>query len=257
MRTKSILITGAGSGIGLKTAMLFAGRGWRVGAADIDTASLERLASAAPPGSIIPLPGDVTDRASAFHMVETFTSQTGGTLDVAFLSAGILRMGPFMEIAPEDHALVNRVNIDGILNMVAATFPALKRTPGAHLVSMSSASAEYGVPELAVYAASKAYVRSLTESLSIEFAEHDITVSAITVAYVATPMVTDAKVRARSLDKLGVKITPERVAETVWRAAHGRKLMWRIGFDAKLLHMVVRLLGDRFSWIGKRLAGYD
>lgn len=257
MQKKSILITGAGSGIGLKTALLFASRGWLVGAADIDAASLERLAAMAPAGSIVPVVGDVTDRQAAIHMVEAFTAQTLGQLDVAFLSAGILRMGAYVDIAPEDHALITRVNIDGILNMVGATFPALKRTPDAHLISMSSASAEYGVPELAVYAASKAFVRSLTEALSIEFAEHDITVSAITVAYVATPMVTDAKVKARSIEKLGVKITPQRVAETVWHAAHGRKLMWRIGFDAKLLHMVVRLLGDRFSWIGKRLAGYD
>lgn len=256
MRRKSILITGAGSGIGLETALLFAGKGWLVGAADIDAASLERLVARAPTGAIVPLVGDVTDRAAAIRMTDTFLEHTLGYLDVAFLSAGILRMGPFVEITPEDHALINRVNIDGILTMIGATFEALKKTPDAHLISMSSASAEYGVPELAVYAASKAFVRSLTEGLAIEFAQHGITVSAITVAYVATPMVHDAKVKSRSLQKLGVKITPDRVAKTVWRAAHGRKLMWRIGLDAKVLNLVVRLFGDHFSIIARRLGGY-
>ena len=80
--------------------------------------------------------------------------------------------------------------------------------------------------------------------------------SAITVAYVATPMVHDAKVKSRSLQKLGVKITPDRVARTVWRAAHGRKLMWRIGLDAKVLNLIVRLFGDHFSIIARRLGGY-
>lgn len=256
MRKKSILVTGAGSGIGLETALLFARRGWLIGAADISPASLERLVAEAPAGSIVPIVADVTDRASANRMADTFLSATGGTLDVAFLCAGVLRMGTYGEIAPEDHDLIVRVNIDGLLNTLTGCLPALKRTPGAHVVSMSSASAEYGVPELAVYAASKAFVRSLTESLSIELAEHDVTVSAITVSYVATPMVNEAKVRSRSLEKLGVKMTPDRVAETVWRAAHGRRLTWRIGFDAKLLNLVVRLLGDHFSWMARRLSGY-
>ncbi|WP_170253357.1 MULTISPECIES: SDR family NAD(P)-dependent oxidoreductase [Alphaproteobacteria] len=257
MRRKSILITGAGSGIGLKTAILFARRGWLVGAADIDAPRLGRLQARAPDGSIVPMVADVTDREAVGHMVESFTQHTLGYLDVAFLNAGILRMGPFIDISPDDHTLMNNVNIDGILNMISATFVPLKRTPDAHLISMSSASAEYGVPELAVYAAAKAFVRSLTEGLSIEFAEHGITVSAITASYVTTPLVYGAKVKARSIERLGVKIPPQRVAETVWRAAHGRKLIWRVGFDAKLLHLAVRLFGDHFSIIARRLSGYS
>lgn len=100
---------------------------------------------------------------------------------------------------------------------------------------MSSASAVYGVPELATYSASKFAVRGLTEALSIEFEQYDITVSDIMAPYVQTPMLTEASRIATSVDRLGVNLTPEMVAKTVWKAAHGKKVHWKTGFVLKLI----------------------
>jgi NAD(P)-dependent dehydrogenase (short-subunit alcohol dehydrogenase family) len=256
MQGKSILITGAGSGIGRETARLFARRGWLVGAVDVAEAAVAALAAEFPAGTILPIVADVRSADGARAMVEALTAKTGGTLDVLFNCAGVLRMGPYETVPPADRALTVDVNITGVLNGLDAAFEALKRTPGAHVVSMSSTSAEYGTPDLAVYSASKFFVRGLTEALNIEWARHDINVSALLVAYVRTPMIVDATVKARSVDTLGVKVSPETVAAAVWKAAHSSGSLHRVGFDAVVLDLVVRLLGRRVRGLYRMLTGY-
>lgn len=256
MSGKSILITGAGSGIGRETARLFANRGWLVGAVDVATDAIAALAAEFPAGAIVPIVADVRTADGARAMVDALLAHTGGTLDVLFNCAGILRMGPFETIPPEDQRLTVDVNVTGVLAGLDAAFPALKRTPGAHVVSMSSTSAEYGTPDLAVYSASKFFVRGLTEALNIEWARHDINVSALLVAYVRTPMVLDASVKAKSVTTLGVKVTPQRVAESVWKAAHSNGSLHRVGIDAVVLDVVVRLLGRRVRGVYRMLTGY-
>src|SRR6185369_7833590 len=100
------------------------------------------------------------------------------------------------------------------------------------------------------------FVRGFTEALNIEMEKDGIQVSAILVAYVKTPMVDDAPVKAASIKKLGVKIQPQLVAETVWKAAHGKRVLWRIGFDAKALNLAVRMFGTAGRPIVKKLTGY-
>jgi short-subunit dehydrogenase len=118
---------------------------------------------------------------------------------------------------------------------------------------MASTSAEYGSPQHAVYSATKFFVRGLTEALNIEYRAHDIQVAAIYVAYVQTGMVFDAAVKPASIERLGVKITPQRVAQAVWRAVHGRRVHWRVGLDAKLINAAARLLGSGLAPIYARI----
>lgn len=252
---QTILITGAASGIGRETARLFAARGWRVAAADVNATALAQLASELG-DQVIAIPGDVRTREGAQAIVDAATSANGGNLDALFNCAGVLEMGPHVSVP---HARVDRlidVNIRGVVYCIDAAYPALARTPGAHVVSMSSTSAEYGTPDHAMYSASKFFVRGLTEALNIELEPAGIQVSAILVAYVQTPMVNDADVKAASVDKLGVKVKPDRVAETVWKAVHGNKVLWRVGGDATALNIAVRLLGGSVRGIYKKLTGY-
>lgn len=255
MTGKSILITGAGSGIGRETARLFASKGWLVGAADVNEAAVQALAAELGV-TVIPIMGDVRSSESARAMVDTLTARTGGTLDVLFNCAGVLFMGPHEEIAQDNQELTIDVNIKGVVNCTNAGFEALKATPGAHVISMCSTSAEYGAPDHAVYSGSKFFVRGFTEALNIEWARHDINVSAIVVAYVQTPMVNEAAVKAKAIDKLGVKVKPDSVAKAVWKAAHAQGSLHRLGFDAKALNVVVRLLGKRARGVYRILTGY-
>jgi NAD(P)-dependent dehydrogenase (short-subunit alcohol dehydrogenase family) len=226
---KSIFVTGAASGIGKQTALYFGKKGWFVGISDLNENGLASLAAEIGNHNLFVKKMDVTDFENVKKTVDAFLEQTGGCMEVLFNSAGILRMGPFEAISHRDQMLTVDVNFKGILNCVNASFTALRTTKGARIINMSSGSAAYGIPELAVYSATKHAVRGLTEALNIEFEGYDIFVCDIMPGYVATPMVTDADVKARSIEKLGVHITPEQVAETVWKAAHKKKIHWQLG----------------------------
>jgi NADP-dependent 3-hydroxy acid dehydrogenase YdfG len=251
--TRSIFITGAAAGIGAETVRLFASRGWRVGASDVNPAALEGLAREAGVGGVSTHVADVRDKHAVEAALRDFTASTGGRLDAVFANAGVLFMGPNETITEAQKDLLVDVNVRGVLHTIDAGFPYLVRTPGARVVAMSSTSAEYGSPQHAVYSATKFFVRGLTEALDIEYRAHGIRVAGIYVAYVKTGMIFDAKVKAASIERLGVNVAPQRVAETVWRAVHGSRVHWRVGLDARLINFAVRLLGGGvapiYAWL--------
>lgn len=239
---KSVFITGAASGIGKSTALLFAQKGWFVGLFDINREGLDSLVNEIGTDNLCSQVTDVTDLASVQSAVQLFTEKTGGSMDLLFNNAGILRMGFHEDISIEDHALIVDINFKGILYCIHASLDALKKTPGAHIVNMSSASAIYGTPQLATYSATKHAVRGLTEALDIEFERHDITVSDIMPVFVDTPMVNDAEVKAASLENMSVNITPDQVALKVWKAAHSKGVHYKMGASTKLMAFAFWLL---------------
>jgi NADP-dependent 3-hydroxy acid dehydrogenase YdfG len=251
--TKRIFITGAGAGIGAETARLFARNGWIVGASDVNEAALGALQLELGAKRVSVHPADVRDRAPVESAVRDFTARADGRLDALFANAGVLFMGPDETITPAQKDLLVDVNVKGVIHAIDAAFPFLRQTPGAHVVAMASTSAEYGSPQHAVYSATKFFVRGLTEALNIEYREHGIQVSAIYVAYVQTGMVFDAEVKPVSIERLGVKITPQRVAATVWNAVHGNRVHWRVGLDARMINFAARLLGARIGPIYQRI----
>lgn len=162
---QNILISGAASGIGAASARLFHRRGWRVGLLDIDAEALRGLAAQ--------LPGawhravDVSEPDVVGEALAQFCAD--GRLRLLFNCAGVLRFGRFEEVALEDHARLLAINLQGVLNCCHAAFPFLRATPQAQVLNMGSASGLYGVPEMAVYSASKFAVRGLTEALELEW----------------------------------------------------------------------------------------
>jgi NADP-dependent 3-hydroxy acid dehydrogenase YdfG len=235
MNDKKIFITGAASGIGLETAKLFAQRGWFVGITDLNEKGLRSLEAEIGNNNCFSSVLDVTEQSAYMKVIETFTKRTGGKIDVLFNNAGILRMGKNESISLADQHMTIDTNIKGILNGIYCALEYLKKTPRSRIISMASTSALYGIPEMAVYSASKHAVCALTEALDLEFEAYDITVSDIIVPFVKTPMVTAAEKKARSMDTLSARIEPYKVAETVWKAAHGQKLHWKIHFITYLM----------------------
>jgi NADP-dependent 3-hydroxy acid dehydrogenase YdfG len=249
---QSIFITGAAAGIGCETARLFAGNGWRVGACDVNAAALAALQQELGE-RIVTYQTDVRDRAAVAAAIADFAARDDGRLGAVFANAGVLFMGPDETLTPAQKDLLVDVNARGVIHTVDAAFPFLAQTPGSCLVAMASTSAEYGSPLHAVYSATKFFVRGLTEALAIEYRAHGIRVAGIYVSYVQTSMVLDAPVRPPSIDRLGVRVPPQRVAQTVWKAVHGRRVHWRIGLDARLVHFAVRLLGAGVAPLYARL----
>ncbi|MGH1356253.1 MAG: SDR family oxidoreductase [Thalassovita sp.] len=228
---KAIFITGAGSGIGAATARLLAAEGWRVGLADRDGLAAEKLAEelgdCAQPFTV-----DVLDRAGLRAALTEFAGETG-QLTALFNSAGLLDMRPFAEASLDRMQAVMDVNVTGVINCIHQALPFLKAHGDARIVTMSSAAAIYGVPDLAVYSASKFAIRGLTEALNIEFEKLGVWVSDVMVGYVDTPMLSDADQAAKSVELAGVHVTPEMVAATVQQALTGREVHWFVRDDDK------------------------
>lgn len=223
---KSIFMTGAAAGIGRATALLFADRGWFVGIADKDAAGLENLKKSAEHKIGYAAVLDVADAAKVSSALKEFFDAAGKRLDVLFNNAGIFRIGPFEEIPLRDHHAILQINAGGVLNCTYGAFPYLKSTSGARVINMASVASIIGAPTEATYAASKFWVRGFTEALHVEWKRHGIYVCDVMPCFVNTPMVRQNP--GKFVDSVGVYITAEKVAATVWRAARRRRLHWVI-----------------------------
>lgn len=213
---ESIFITGAGAGIGRETALLFASRGWFVGAADLDEAALISLQSELGDEGCSIHVMDVVDEASVRQGLADFATHTDGQLRLLHNNAGILRVGRFEDIDMAAHRAIVEINVIGLMNVLHAAFPYLKATPGAQVINMSSASASFGIPDFASYSASKHAVRAMTEALSIEWEPHDIQVGDLMPPFVNTGMVQSNQDNSALFANMGVNLGPKDVAAAVW-----------------------------------------
>ena len=256
----AIFITGAAAGIGRATAELFAARGWRVGLYDVNEAGVtelaQRLGGRALAGRL-----DVTDVAQFERALAGFFEAAGRRLDVLFNNAGIAFCNDFEKIPLARHHAVVDVNLKGVLTGCHLALPYLKRTPGARVISMCSASAIYGTPSFAGYCATKFAVRGLSEALDIEWRRHGIRVMDVMPLFVDTAMVATVEVRPKSLDRLGLRLTADDIARAVWRAAHWPRWWPKVhflpGIQSWLTYVAQKLTPGWFNRLTtKVISGY-
>jgi len=234
MNKKTIVITGAASGIGLETALLFAKNGWFTGLFDVNQAGLDDVAARIGPENCFSRVMDVADVNSVKDGIEAFAQKTGGKIHVLLNNAGILKFGLFENVPLQDHLRIIEVNLMGCITCIFHCLNYLKQTPGARIINMSSASSIYGIPDMSVYSASKHALSAMTEALNIELARHGIHVCDIRSPYVKTPLL-DSPEEVYSIKTMKVLLTPASVAKRVWRAAHRQKLHWNIGATPALI----------------------
>lgn len=239
----SIFVSGAAQGLGRAVAHHFLAKNWIVGAYDIVP-----IADAHPnlhTGCL-----DVTQAVSWEKALAQFSEHTGGRLDVLHNNAGIIADGNLATLSEKQVAQQLNVNCLGVTLGARAAHPYLAATPGAHLVNMASASAIHGQPGIAVYSATKFYVAGLTEALALEWRGDDIRVIDIWPLWAKTSL---AEVRAASVRRLGVHITPEQVAATVWEAVHPKnrwsrgKIHYGVSTLDKLMHSAREALPARLA----------
>jgi NADP-dependent 3-hydroxy acid dehydrogenase YdfG len=251
----AVFISGAAAGIGRATARLFAAHGWMVGIGDIDEAALAGLqAELGERAMAVPL--DVTRIGDWQAALQAFHLRTG-RLDVLVNNAGILISGPFESSALARHEALVDVNIKGVINGCHAGRQYLANTRRARVINMSSSAAVYGQASLATYSATKFAVRGLTEALNIEWQDQGIRVMDVMPLFVQTGMVKDMD--AKSVRRLGVRLTPEDVAAVIYRTATYRgsmgKVHWPVGLGAKLLHALNGAGPDRLArFVARRIA---
>jgi short-subunit dehydrogenase len=176
-------------------------------------------------------------------------------IDVLLNNAGIHNSGPFETVPLARQQAIVDVNVKGVLNGCHAAFPYLRDTVGACVVNMSSASAIYGQPSLAVYSATKFAVRGLTEALDLEWQAHGIRVVDVMPLFVQTAMVQGMD--AKAIGKLGVNLGPEDVAATIYDAAVHVPLLPRVhrvvGRQAQLFYKTAGLAPD---WLARLINRY-
>jgi NAD(P)-dependent dehydrogenase (short-subunit alcohol dehydrogenase family) len=238
---RSIFITGAASGIGRATAVLFAQKGWFVGLFDVNEDGLAGVAKEIAEKPCCHQRLDITDRVSYQRALEHFAERTGKTMDVLFNCAGIAFHGPFESVALDDHLRILEVNVKGTIIGIHLSLELLRSTPGAKIINMSSASAFYGTPDLAVYSASKFAIRGLTEALDIELEHIGISVGDIMPLFVDTPMNANQAYKLGSLSVSRSQLTPLPVAQVVWKAAHKKKVHWSLPWNVKIFREASRL----------------
>lgn len=261
---RSIFITGAASGIGRATAVLFASKGWFVGAFDVNAAGLASLAQEIGKDACITGRLDVTDKKNFEDAVAAFGAETGGTMDVLFNNAGIGESGWFEDV-PYDAALrVVQVNFVGVLNGIYTALPLLKATKNSLCFTTSSSSATYGMPRLAVYSATKHAVKGLTEALSLEFSRHGIRAADTLPGLIDTAILrmTPNRTDGRTPDEAETMLAnapkkgpfrlmpPSAVAEAVWKAYGSDKLHWYVPPE---IQWIDRIVGFSPESIRKRI----
>ncbi|HUO92473.1 MAG TPA: SDR family oxidoreductase [Rhizomicrobium sp.] len=239
---KAIFITGAASGMGRETAKLFAGKGWFVGAYDVNSEGLKTLEQEIGADNCVTRRLDVTDKADFDAAIAAFGEETGGKLDILFSNAGIGESGWFEDVPYEAAMRVVQVNLVGVIASLYAALPLLKATPNSLAFITSSSSATYGMPRIAVYSATKHAVKGLVEALSIEFARHGVRVADTLPGLIDTAILRSTPNRSGDRDKpteeefyanapkKGMfRLTPATaIAETVWKAYGSDKLHWYV-----------------------------
>ena len=252
MSRKTILITGAAAGIGLAIARRFALGGYFVGAFDIDAAGVQALRDELGPSNCHAGTLDVRDRKAWDSAIQDCEAAAGQSLDVLVNNAGVLDSGPFQDTGIDSHQRMVDINVKGVINGCHAAFPHMQGRTDRCIINMASASAIYGQPALATYAATKFAVRGLTEGLNAEWAPHGIRVVDIWPIFVQTAMVDGMK--AESIKRMGVKLSAEDVAEVAWRAAHAGprspRVHYPVGRDTHIMGMAVRLMP---GWLSRRV----
>ena len=182
-QNKKVLVTGAASGIGRATAILFAREGASVTIGDINEVGLtETAALMATPPKIQPY--NAADAASCRALVEA--AAVDG-LDVLCNVAGILKWGSSKTFAVEDMDLVMRINATSVFALCQAAFPYLLKSKG-NIVNTASSSGMVGMAYTVAYSASKHAVIGITKGLAVEWASTGVRVNAVCPGQVNTPM---------------------------------------------------------------------
>jgi len=213
------IVTGGASGLGAATAALLAERGARVAVLDRDTAAV--------PADCFRAVCDVTDAAQVDAAVAAVVDHYG-SLDIVINNAGIGAVGDVSANSDDEWHRVLDVNVVGIARVTRAALPHLRASSRAAVVNTSSVVADVGVPNRALYSASKGAVSALTLAMAADHVREGIRVNAVTPGTADTPWV------GRLLDAAE---DPEAAAS----ALRARQPMGRLVSAVEVAHAIVYL----------------
>jgi NAD(P)-dependent dehydrogenase (short-subunit alcohol dehydrogenase family) len=193
---KTVIVTGAGSGIGRATASRVAREGGRVIAVDISQERLDEFVAELPQADIVPVSGDITDDAA----VASIVAAAGGRIHALANVAGIMDdMTPVGEVSDAVWNRVFNVNVFGTMKLMRAVVPSMLEHANGSIVNIASEAALRGSAAGAAYTASKHAVAGLTKSSAFMYGPSGIRVNAV------APGATITNIEAKFASPLGAE----------------------------------------------------
>jgi NADP-dependent 3-hydroxy acid dehydrogenase YdfG len=216
---KIVLITGGARGIGAACVRAFANAGARVAVCDIDIDLAEQLCAEVRQGGgqAHAFTLDVRRRSQWLATIEKITA-AWGTVDVLIGNAGIMPVGPFLEVSVEADVRQVDINLHGVTLGVRAVLPAMLDQGHGHIVNIASLAGRVPTPFGAVYSATKFAVVGFTEALGHELLGTNIHTTVVMPGFVQTELISGLDQPAWPSPS-----SPEQVAQTVLRAVIKRK----------------------------------
>jgi 2-keto-3-deoxy-L-fuconate dehydrogenase len=226
---KVAIITGAGSGIGRASALLFAREGAQLCLVDRDGPAVEVVANETG-GSALVCTGDVAEDGRA----ETDAAQAlarFGRIDILLTAAGFSRGGTALTTTMEDWDAVMRVHVWGTWLWARAVLPTMRATGRGSIVTVSSQLARAGGRNNTAYIAAKGAILSLTKTMALDYAPDGVRVNAILPGAIDTPMLNRSFARS---------VTPEATRE----ASRQRHPLARFGRPEEIAEAALYLASD-------------
>lgn len=252
---KTIVVTGAGSGMGRELVLELLRRGGRVAALDINEDAVLETARLAPEskGRISTHLVNIADR----EVVENVVGEVldfHGTVDGIINNAGIIQ--PFVnvnDLSYEKIEQVMNVNFYGTLYMVKSFLPELLKRPEGHILNISSMGGFLPVPGQSVYGASKAAVKLMTEGLRSELLDTNVGVTVAFPGAIKTNIMQNSKVERKTTTDTGGrehKLTQaDDAAKMMVDAIEENAYRVMVGNDAKMMDRMYRVMPKKASAI--------
>jgi NAD(P)-dependent dehydrogenase (short-subunit alcohol dehydrogenase family) len=244
MRPRTLLITGASSGIGRALALEYASGGARVALCARRPAELEAVAGEARArgGDALCLPLDVSDVAAVSEAVRKADRDLGG-LDMVIANAGRGGATHASRLTWADIEPMLDVNVRGAFATIAAAIPVFLAQQRGHIVGISSLAGMRGLPQAAAYCASKAALSTFLESIRIDLAPAGIAVTDVRPGFVDTPAT------ANATHPMPLRWSAERAARHVVRRLESRpaaiSFPWPLALATRLARLLPAWIYDR------------
>lgn len=233
---RTVLVTGAGSGIGRSLALLCAQRGAALVIAELDAERLARTEQsiAALGREVLARQVDVADR-EAMRAFAADVHESVGAVDLLVNNAGVGLMAGFLDTTLDDWDWIVQINLMGVVHGCHFFLPAMIERRSGHVVNLASMAGYNASPLMPAYTATKYAVLGLSESLSEELRPAEIGVTAVCPGIIDTSIISSARMRGvPDVEAARSKIDgfyrrraygPDRVAQNILKAVgHGRTI---------------------------------